>query len=186
MAVIAAVSAFGTANALAAVRGRERRTMARRGDLPPHLHADQRCRSASRRAVDLRRSCSVARARQLVEELRQRLRLHHAGFDACFRSCFTSSALRPRLSCALPASWRSSSSLECSIRLRCSSARERSVSCGRRAWRCRPARPRYLALAKRLQPGGGGESSRASGMSRRSFCAKLRRHTSLVPSGPAT
>src|SRR6185312_16557932 len=40
-------------------------------------------------------------------------------------------------------------------------------------------------FAKRLQPGGGGELSRASGMSFLSFCAKLLRHTSLVPSGPA-
>ena len=37
----------------------------------------------------------------------------------------------------------------------------------------------------RAQPGAGGRSSRASGISRRSFCAKLRRQTSLVPSGPA-
>mgnify|MGYP003287731472 CR=1 FL=1 len=37
-----------------------------------------------------------------------------------------------------------------------------------------------------LHPGAGGWASRASGISRRSFCAKLRRHTSLVPSGPAT
>ena len=35
------------------------------------------------------------------------------------------------------------------------------------------------------QPGGGDRSSRASGISRRNFCAKDRRHTSLVPSGPA-
>ena len=40
------------------------------------------------------------------------------------------------------------------------------------------------AAHRPLQPGGGGESSRVSGMSRLSFLAKLRRQTSLLPSGP--
>ena len=39
-------------------------------------------------------------------------------------------------------------------------------ACGRSRSRRRPAGPRYLASAERLQPGGGGESSRASGISR--------------------
>ena len=37
-----------------------------------------------------------------------------------------------------------------------------------------------------LQPGAGGRSSRASGISRLSFCAKDLRQTSLLPNGPAT
>ena len=41
-------------------------------------------------------------------------------------------------------------------------------------------------FARWLQPGGGGELSRASGMSLRSFVAKLLRHTSLLPSGPGS
>ena len=55
---------------------------------------------------------------------------------------------------------------------------------GRRPWNPLAMPPAY-ALARRLQPSGGGESSRASGIIRLSFFEKLRRHTSLVPSGPA-
>ena len=65
-------------------------------------------------------------------------------------------------------------------------ARSRPVVPG--AARRRPGDPHRHASPQfaRSQPGGGGRSSRASGISRLSFCAKLRRHTSLVPSGPAT
>ncbi len=47
-------------------------------------------------------------------------------------------------------------------------------------------RLRNHALARRLQPDGGACSSRASGIIRLSLREKLRRQTSLVPSGPAT
>lgn len=43
----------------------------------------------------------------------------------------------------------------------------------------------HHAFARRLQPSGGGESRRASGISFLTFLAKLLRHTSLVPKGPA-
>ena len=57
------------------------------------------------------------------------------------------------------------------------------VGSDRNRW---PAHPLHLAFAKRDQPGGGGEARRASGISRLSFFAKLRKHTSLFPRGPAT
>ena len=58
------------------------------------------------------------------------------------------------------------------------------------AWCCSPVDSQSApscagSIRRRLQPGDGGRSSRASGISRRSFCAKLRRQTSLVPNGPA-
>ena len=64
--------------------------------------------------------------------------------------------------------------------------RVRGDGVGRGADRHRPPGLLAHALARRLQPAGGGESSRASGTIRLSFFEKLRRHTSLVPSGPAT
>ena len=52
---LTAVSAFGTANALLLMAGRECRTMAQRGDLPPLLRADQQLGRASRRLIVCRR-----------------------------------------------------------------------------------------------------------------------------------
>ena len=65
--------------------------------------------------------------------------------------------------------------------------RSRSDPVGSRPRARRPADPLAVAALQfeRDQPGRGARSSRASGISRRNFCAKLRRHTSLVPSGPA-
>ena len=150
------------------------------------LCARQQAGRAGRRPNDLLGGSGLDRPCQHVQELRQRLCLHHAGFDRS-RACPLHRLRGGRAQAArrweVDGSRRNRRSLFDRDVRRLGTER---AALGRRDCHRRPSGPHYLALAERLQPAGGGESSRASGMSRRSLCAKLLRHTSLVPSGPAT
>jgi APA family basic amino acid/polyamine antiporter len=184
VALIAAISAFGTANSLLLVAAESSRTMASAGDLPSIFARANRV-GAPAGALWI---CSAAAALLVL-----------ASSSKNFVSVYVFITLVSTV-LALVLYLVRGGGTEASGRRQMDRNRrdrhhllDRDVrrrrtehSCvgrsARNRWRSRPP---YLALAKRLQPGGGGESSRASGMNRRSFCAKLLRQTSLVPSGPA-
>ncbi len=186
VALIAAVSAFGTANSLLLMAAETARTMGQAGDLPP-VFARANRRGAPAGALWM---CSGLSALLVL-----------ASSSTNFVSVYvfitlvsTVLALVLYIVCAAAAlKLRVGGKLDFHPGNR-GPLLDRDVrGIGRRGtsveWRgspCRAPGAFYLALARRLQPAGGGESSRASGIRRRSFCAKLLRHTSLVPSGPAT
>ena len=189
-ALAIAISAFGCLNCLILgdrrarlFDGAARRPARGHGAHPRSQHAG--CRAIGRIGAD-----HPADPRQQQPRHRQPVHLRHPAFDrGGARRLSRRRAGRLESEPVHPARGRSSSSRCCSSPSP-STAPGWKPTCG--AWcclaiglaiRCRYAPPQF---ASRLQPGGGGDSSRASGISRRSFCAKLRRHTSLVPSGPAT
>ena len=189
VAVIAAISALGTGNALIL--------------LSVEVGGDRQCRRSSagcsrrtnRNGVADRLAARRRGGRILLvlasisDSFVAGLYLHRAGFGGRRRWCSTSSAPPPRSS-SRPTVRARGDRASALVYRRGDVRRRRAGSDPVGLWRWSliglPIRWLSPALNARGPARRRRRSSLASGISRRSFCAKLRRHTSLVPSGPAT
>ena len=188
VAIIAAISAFGTCNALLLLSAEVGRSLAVAGDLPPLF---RRTNAAGAPTGSILVGAAVATL------------LVFASSTESFVTVYVFIALVSTVASLVLYAVCAAAALKLKVmggavvvallallyaRRDVLRRRARSDLVGSRPRARRPADPR---LSRRFssrcdQPGSGARSSRASGISRRSFCANERRHTSLVPSGPAT
>ena len=187
VAIIAAISAFGTCNALLLLSAEVGRSIAGRQRsaalVPPY-----QCRRCTDRILAGRRHGRlVAGARQFDRGVRPGLCFHRLRLDRR-----QPGPLRRLCRRRAQAEGDGRRDDRCNARLYLCDRDVRRCGTGGDpvgAWTgcCRPSDPLPVETPQFRcdQPGGGGRSSRASGINRRSFCANDRRHTSLVPSGPA-
>ena len=105
VALIAAVSAFGTANSCSSSPPNPPGQWRRPAIFPRLFGKAESSRRSRRRFVYLRRSCRAPRTCEFLEEFRQRVHFHHAGFDGVGSWYFTLSARQPPLSFVPAATW---------------------------------------------------------------------------------
>ena len=185
-----AVSAFGALNGWVLCTGEVPLAMARRGVLPAVIGTDNAGRTPVQPSLPLGALGHPLIARQLQPKAPPSCSPSWSCLSTARRWCFISSAPLAALDAdPRPAGARCIDYAARHRFMRCSTFYGAGLEAD--LWglvllaRGLAVRCRCAAQFRAVQPGGGGRSSRASGISRRSFCAKLRRHTSLVPSGPA-